>query len=266
MNVSQLFSRTQRLVAANSPVILTAIGVAGTVTTAYLSGKATLKASEVLRDAQIKENAHAPAGEVWSLSGKQQFHLVWQLYLPAVTTCTFTIAAIVCANRIGARRAAAIAAAYSISESAMLEYRDKVIERIGEGKERAIRDEIAQDRVKRNPPVEGQILITGTGDHLCMDAYSGRYFYSNIEAMRKAQNDINFQILNEDEARLTQFYNAIGLPSTSESDYVGWNTSKKLELSFSSALSNASSGYGENIPVLVVDFTTMPFPDPWRYV
>ena len=262
MNLHGILARTQKMVADNSPAILTAIGVTGTITTAYLTGKATFMAAEMLADEQQARDirdARTQPNNVMTPRDKAQ--MVWKLYIPAVTTGVLTCICIVGANRIGTRRAAAVATAYAISQEAFDEYKHKVVERIGDKKEMAIRDEIAQDRVTRNPPddrIAGQI-VTGDGMVLCHDAYSGRYFASNMEKLRKAENDITKQILADGSASLSNFYNNVGLPQTSISDDVGWNHEEPCVLGFSSVLTP------DNRPCLSYDFQVSPIRDFWRF-
>jgi hypothetical protein len=226
-----LIAKTLKLVADNSPTILTTIGVTGTVVTAYLTGRATFRASELIA---IEETLVPSDAE---LTDKDKIGLVWREYIPAFAVGTLTIACIIGANRIGTRRAAALAAAYSLTEKAFDEYKDKVRDQIGAQREQRVRDEIAQDRVSANPVSSNQVIITGNGDVLCYDAITGRYFNSNVEAIRKAQNDINRDILHNLYATLSEFYGYIGLPSTSYSTEVGWNVDDYLDIDFSAVLS-----------------------------
>jgi hypothetical protein len=246
VNAANFFKQFEKFVQDNSPSILTAIGVVGTISTAYLTGKASFKAAEVI----AKENARfAPQGEPY-LSLREKFEQTWTLYIPAVGTGAMTIACIVCANRIGNRRAAAMAAAYSLSEKAFTEYKEKVVEKIGENKERAVRDELAQDRVNRAPKTE--VIISGGGEVLCYDEYSGRYFESSMEEIKKAQNDTNYRIINDGFASLGDFYERLGLPSTKYSEEVGWNTDHPLEITFSTTMSD------DQKPCLAMDYRTVP--------
>lgn len=248
MTLPMLAKRVETLITRNSPVILTGIGVAGVVTTAYLAGTASFKAAEVIRE---DEDKHARL-----LDTKERFELVWKLYIPAVTTATITCAAVVGANRIGTRRAAAIAAAYQISERAFDEYKDKMVEKLGEGPERAARDEIAQERQDKNPVQTSEVIITGTGEVVCYDSITGRHFKSDMERLRKAQNDLNEKLINEVYASLTDFYELIGLSGTPYSNEIGWNTEKMLELDFSTVLS-------DGVPCISVSYTPMPKPEYW---
>jgi hypothetical protein len=226
-----IVKRVEKLTIDNSPSICTAIGAVGTVTTAYLTAKATVKAVRIV-DAEQKLYQSDYKMDIFDKA-----KLVWTLYIPPVGMCVVTVASIIGANRIGSRRAAAVAAAYSISEKAFSEYKEKVIEKVGEKKERAVRDDIAQDQVNRNPVGEREVIITGKGEVLCYDSLTGRYFNSNIESLRKAANDINKQILADNYASLSEFYDRIGLSNTTFSEEVGWNLDNMLELVFSTVLS-----------------------------
>lgn len=251
MDIGAIVSRARKAAADNTPTILTAIGVTGTIATAVFAAKASFKAAEVLREAEEKPLFDPEIGEdKGPLTGKEIFDLTWKLYVPAVTTGAVTVACIITANRVSNRRAAALATAYSISQEAFREYKDKVFEKIGEKKEQAIRDEITQDRVNANPP--GTIVLVGD-EVVCHDRYSGRYFKSNYAEIRDAVSDINWQLVNDNYASLTDFWDKIGLPSTSDSDEVGWNMEGgKFDVQFSGAMSE------DGKPVLAIEFRTMP--------
>lgn len=239
----------------NSPAILTAIGVAGVISTAVLAVKASRKSTLKLveMDAERMQNNEGP------FTGKEIFNATWLDYVPPVLSGVATIGCIVMSNRIGTKRAAALAAAYTISERAFSEYQEKVVEVIGENKARQIRDDVAQDRVNDNPLDNSKVIVAGTGDVPCLDAFSGRYFMTTMETLRKAENDINYKIMHEENASLTDFYHAIGIAKTSASDEVGWNTTKMLELHFSTALTD------DNRPCIVIDFNVVPVRDYWRH-
>lgn len=254
MTTRSSVKKVEKLVIDNSPALLTAIGVTGTITTALLTGKATWKAKDVL-DRYHNDAARRFGEDYEPPSLKKDVELVWKIYVPAAGVGLSTIVCIVLANRIGNRRAAAVAAAYTISEKAFVEYKEKVIEKIGENKEREIRDDLAQDRVNRNPPVDREIIVGGSGDVLCYEHYTGRYFESSMEKLKKAQNDLNYRVINDCYASLTDFYNFLGIPRTSTSDEVGWSSNKLLELEFSTVLSE------DGRPCIAIDYQTTPIRD-----
>ena len=251
MTLTEIAKRIEKLAADNSPAILTAIGVTGTLTTAYLAGRASFKAAEIIRERE-EEDGHAVDPRIRL---KHRTILTWKLYLPAAGTAVLTVTAIISANRIGSRRTAAMAAAYSLTEKAFEEYRQKIREKFGENKEREARDELAQDRVNENPVSSREVIITSGGEVLCYDQHSGRYFQSDMETLKKAQNDTNYQVLNDFYASLGDFYHRIGLPATSYSEEVGWNSDKMMELQFSTTLSE------DGRPCLAIDFAVAPVRD-----
>jgi len=240
MSFAHLLRKSEKLLADNSPLILTAIGVTGTITTAYFAGKASFKAAEVL---EFELSAQEPR------TFRTDMEKVWKLYIPAVISGTGTIACIIMANRIGTRRAAAMASAYAISERAFTEYKEKVVEQLGEKREQKIRDEIQQERIDREHLVVGP---KPSGKVWCKDAWSGRVWPCTMETIKKAQNDTNHEVLNYGYASLTDFYQRVGLEGTKESDNVGWNSDKLLEVFFTTGLSD------DQEPVLIMDFAVAP--------
>lgn len=254
MTLTAIAKQVEKFTIDNSPGILTAAGVVGTATTAVLVGKASFKAAEIIAEEQRLHNLEEKSHDYTT---KEKARFVWKLYIPAAGSGLLTVGAIIAANQIGTRRAAAMAAAYTISEKAFSEYREKVVEKLGENKEQAVRDEIAQDRVRANPPGDQEVLII-TGQVLCYDGHSGRYFNSDMETLKGAQNNVNYKVLNNSYASLTDFYDEIGLSKTNESDEIGWNCDKMLELEFSTVLSETGR------PCLAIGFRTAPVRDYYR--
>jgi hypothetical protein len=221
--LSVLVKRVGHSLQANSPAILTALGVSGTITTAYLAAQAGM-------DHQRKRFAMAP-----ERTAREEAELVWKIYIPPAMSAAVTIGCIIGATKVSSRRTAAITAAYSIGEKAFTEYKEKVIEKMGENKEQAVRDEIAQDRIKENPP--STVFIASGSNVLCCELYTGRYFESDMETLRKAQNVINDKLNRDMYASLSDFYYIIGIPQTSYSSDIGWTTGKLMEMQFSTVMS-----------------------------
>jgi hypothetical protein len=229
----------------HSPQLLTALGVVGTITTAILSARAGYRAAVILAEEE-RERPDEP------MEAREIFEATWTQFVPAVATGSVTIASIFGAQIIGGRRTAAIAAAYALSEKAIGEYKDKVIEKFGESKERAVRDEIAQDHVRLAPVGKNEIVVTGGGDVLCYEMYTGRYFYSSAEHIRRVENEINHQVINSYYASLSDLYDKLGLHRTQFSEEVGWNVDHLLEIQFSTTLSD------DDRPCLAINFKTSP--------
>lgn len=259
MGFSEFAKRAQKLTIDNSPILLTSVGVVGTVATAYLTGRAAFKASDVLREYESRPQGYIKSADRTPLDFKKQVNLTWKLYIPAATTGVVTIAAIVGGAKIGSKRTAALAAAYSISQTAVEEYKSKVVERLGDRKAEQIDADLAQDRVNANPTAGREIIIAGNGEVDCYDMYSGRYFRSSAEEIKGAQNNLNYLVNNNMYASLNEFYDFLGLPRIDMGDEVGWTSDKLLDVKISSTLSDKMT------PCLAIDFYVKPVRDYFRF-
>jgi hypothetical protein len=249
------------LINENSTTILTGVGIAGTITTAYLSGRASFKAARLLEEeryeAEAKEDDNGHAGAIVDLTLWSKVKIVWRLYIPPFLMGTTTVISIIAANKIASKKIAALAIASGISDRALKEYKEKVIERFGENKDRDIRDAVAQDRVE-NSHLSREVLAVGTGEVLCYDMHTGRYFSSTVEDIKRAENKINHELLNHAYASLSEFYDEIGLPPTSYSDNVGWNLNGQVEVKFSTVMSP------DKRPCIAIDFNIPPSADYYK--
>lgn len=231
MNVPLFINKTLKTIKSNSSEILTALGISGVVTTSYLTSRAAFAAADVIRKHEELYGTEEDPKERL----KERTKLVWRLYIPAGVSGAATIGCIIGATRSNTSRTTAAVTAYTVSERAFNEYREKVAEQIGKGKEQKIRDEIAQDAVDKNP-LSREVVIAGAGEITCYELFTGRYLKSDMETLRKAENRVNAIMLSGTYVTLDEFYDLIGLDHTSMSDKVGWTTDKLMALEFSSVL------------------------------
>lgn len=234
----------------HSPEILTGVGIAGMVTTTILAVRATPKALLILEEERVyrEENEETPITKLDTVK------LTWKYYIPAAVTGVTSIACLIGASSVNARRNAALATAYNISRTALNEYKSKVVETIGEKKEQSIRENINQDRINNNPVSTNEVYITSNGENLCYDALSGRYFKSSIDKIDKAVNALNKDMISTMYVSLSEFYDAIGLEHTKNSDYLGWNINQEGLIDISYGAQVADNGQ----PCIVVDYMVGP--------
>lgn len=218
------FIRSVRVSASkHSPEILTAIGIAGMVTSTVLAVKATPKALKQIDEFKREECKN-------ELTPVETVKAAWKPYVPSVVTGVASIACLIGSNSVHAKRNAALMTAYKISETALAEYKEKVIETIGEKKEKSIRESINKDKLDKNPVSKSEVIITERGNTLCYDVHSDRYFRSDIDKIRKAVNDLNYRMTSgmEMNISLNEFYDAIGLSHTPVGEELGWVVSEGL--------------------------------------
>lgn len=239
----------------NSPTILTGVAVLGVITTVVLAIRATPKAQMLIEAEKIfREEEYGDNREMTPVDIAQA---TWKCYIPTVGMGVLTIGCIIGANHINLRRNAALASLYSLSVKTLEEYQKKVVEQIGEKKEEKIRDEIAQDEITRNPPKAETIVLTGKGTYLCYDKFSGRYFRSDIETVRRAENKFNQMLLREMWLSINEFYDLIRLEPTEFGEEQGWIAERNMmDLKFHTKLATLEDGREE--PCLVIDYYVQP--------
>lgn len=253
-NLANLMSNTRLFINKRSPEILTGIGIAGMITTTVLAVQATPRALRLIEE---KKN------EDWvdELSPLEVVKTAWKPYVPAAVTGIASVACLIGASSVNAKRNAALATAYKLSETALSEYREKVIETIGEKKEKTVRDKVAEERVKKNPVSKSEVVVTNNGTTLCFDPISARYFKSSIDKIKRAENELNKQMLHDISGyvSLNDFYDELGLDHTSVGDDLGWNVDRLIDISFSSQLNDN----GE--PSVVLDYLVAPKYDFYKF-
>ena len=223
----------ERVLTKYSPGILTGIGIAGMIGATFMAVKATPKALYLIETK--KEES-----EVEELTPVETIKTCWTCYIPATLTTVLSAACLIGASTVSAKRNAALATAYSISEAALREYQEKVVEVIGEKKEKAVRDAVAKDQIERDPVTKSEVVIIDSNSNtLCYEPLSGRYFKSTIDKIKKAEIKLDRQMIQEMYVSLNDFYWEIGLDGTDLGDKMGWNLSKGyMDLSFSSQLAD----------------------------
>ena len=223
----------ERVLTKYSPGILTGIGITGMIGATFMAVKATPKALYLI-ETKKKE------AEMEELTSIETIKTCWKCYIPAALTTVVSSACLIGASTVSAKRNAALATAYSISEAALREYQEKVVEVIGEKKEKAVRDAVAKDQIERDPVTKSEVVIIDSNSNtLCYEPLSGRYFKSTIDKIKKAEIKLDRQMIQEMYVSLNDFYWEIGLDGTDLGDKMGWNLSKGyMDLSFSSQLAD----------------------------
>lgn len=245
--VTSFFKSIKALATKHSPEILTAIGIAGMIGTTIMAVSATPKALRLIEKAEKEEDRRLTKVEVVKVT--------WKKYLPATVTGAVSIGCLIGANSVHAKRNAALATAYQLSTTAFNEYREKVVETIGEKKEKAVHDKVAADRIEKNPVSQNQVIITGNGTSLCYDVAGDRYFESSIDRIKRAVNDLNYRMISgaEMSISLNEFYTAIGLKQTPLGEQVGWRIDKgQIDIHFSSQIAD------DDRPCIVIEYLVPP--------
>ena len=209
------------------------MGIAGMITTVVLAVKATPKALDLIDEEIDNQNRKLSQEEpqINKLKPVETVKVAWKPYIPAVLLGGASVACLIGANTVSARRHAALYSAYELSKTAYNELNEKVTEVVGEKKVTEIKQKLAEDKVNKVSP-EGtiekkpNIVIAGDGDTWFIDAMSNQPFLSSKNKLDAAANELNRNMRSDMYVSLSQFYDEIGIEHTGTSDYIGWRIDK----------------------------------------
>lgn len=246
INLSKVLKTVQNATKKHTPEILTGIGIAGLIGAGVMAVRATPKALMLMEEKKYEE-------DVEELTKREIVKTTWACYVPSVIVGGMSVCCLIGASSVNFRRNAALATAYSLSESALKEYQEKVVEAIGEKKEQDIRDSVVKDKIDKLPVTNREVFLTEKGNTLCLDLMSKRYFRTDIDMLKKAVNELNRRMRDEMFISLNEFYYEIGLEGTKLGDNLGWNIDRGyIDLDFSCQLAN------DETPCLVIDYQVAP--------
>lgn len=229
-----------------SPAILSGCAIAGVIGTGILAAKASPVAQEILFNEKYeRKEAKLPI--------KDTIQLTWKCYAPAVVMGGATIACIVASASQSNARNVALASAYGLASASLKEYKEAVVETVGEKKAQEVHDKVAERKLDRSEYRKEDVIPTDKGNTLCFDRISGRYFYSDIEYINRVMLDLNRTLLANDWVDLNWLYDRLGLEGIALGDEIGWSSEQQPELAPSSRLAPNT-----DIPCYVIDFTVDP--------
>lgn len=242
------------------PEILTGIGIVGYFSATWFAIKATPGAKEKLDTALKEKQKFASDNERVKLGPIECVRVVWKDYFPTAAMLCVSTACIVGASATNMKRNAALAAAYSMTEATLHDYKEKIVDVVGEKKAEEIKNEVIKKELKETPKDIPSPINTGYGHMLIYDTVSGRYFYSDIEKIRQTVNEINRRLRDEIGISVNEFYDELGLDHISIGYEIGWNIEKGyLDTQFSSQLTPEGLAFiPPNIPCIVMEFNYTP--------
>lgn len=246
MNIKTMAKSVWAGAKKHSPEILIGMGIAGAASSVIFAIKATPKAMILLEEKRQELG-------VEKLEAKEIIKTAAPVYIPTAVSFGVSVACIVGASSVNARRNAALTAAYTLSESTLRTYRDKVLETVGEDKEREIRQKAAIEQQQKTPEPQTLVVSGAAGQLKCFDSLSGRYFVSTKNEIDKAVNEFNRQLRDDMRISLNDWYDLIGLDTNKLGDMLGWDIERGyVETCYASRLDE------DGLPCLVVNYVEPP--------
>ena len=244
--VSSKIARQVLVAQKNSPTLLFGAGVVGVVATVVLAARATLNLEDILDEAddklEIAKRLHTSGRKDYSDRDYKQdvavIHVrsavsIAKLYGPAAVIGVASIASLSGSHFILTKRNVGLTAAYAAIQKGFAEYRERVVEELGEDKERELRygsetHEILEETKKGEPKVKKVKKVGPNGASIYAKFFDDRSTCWSPEPMynmlflRGQQNYANDRLQSKGHVLLNDIYDALGLDRTPEGCVVGW--------------------------------------------
>lgn len=219
----------------HAPEILTGIACAGVGLTAFLACKETIEAHEIMERNDIYSTPFAEKDKDDKREQITHFtKYVLPIYTPAIIAGIGTVGCILGAQRIGLNRIHAMASICAASTTALETYKQTVEDTIGEKKAAEIAQTVVQKQLDANPKSEQNAIVAAKPDteSLWCDLNTGRYFYADMEFMRRAEADLKNALLDNDIVTQNDIYDRLNLDEVKLGDQVGFDIKRGDQVIF----------------------------------
>lgn len=208
----------------HGPAICTTAGVLSMFTGLILAVKATPKAMENIEEAEIPEDAEKKEKLVSTVKA------TWKDYLPAAI-CEFGGAGLIFGSaRTYSRRYADVSKMLYISETAYRNLSNSIEDKLTKKQINEIKDGLAEEKIKENPPENNTIIVTDKGNHLFFDGMTGQYFRSSFEEVHRVINDINARINSEYYVQNNELIVSWGETPNKTFEKLTWSPGEQIEV------------------------------------
>lgn len=240
-----------------SPEILTGIGIASFVGSTVFACKATMKIDDILEEHNGQKNAIDLMEEqggteevIYSEEDAKKDHIILKVntgkeiakaYAPAAGLAILGTVCVLSGHNIMRKRNIALAAAYSFASNKLTEYRDRVVEDLGEAKDKEYFYGLKAKEIKVKEETEdGKTkTVKKTVHYIDPNEISqyARFFDDasrcwkndaemNLMFLRAQQNYCNDLLRSRGHLFLNEVYDILGIPRSKEGAIVGWIVSE----------------------------------------
>lgn len=254
--VTRTFHKVGFKLKKHSPEILVVAGVIGTVTSAIMACKATLKVNDVIDETkETIETIHDCIGKGLKTADGEEYtqevankdltivyiQTGWKfakLYGPAVLLGVASIGCMVGSNQILRKRNIALGAAFTAIDKSFKEYRGRVIEKFGKDLDRELRFNTKAKQIEETVVDENGKESTVTKTVEIVDPNVTHSIYSvvfcegntgwtknaelNKVFLLQQQNYANDKLRLNGVLTLNEVYDMIGAPRTAYGQLAGW--------------------------------------------
>lgn len=178
-------------------------------------------------------------------------------YFPVCIMYTTSSLAILYSGKLRTKQFAELASAYASARKELGDISTTIVEEIGVEAAKNVKDKLSEKLTDAKVADISEIKPDKNGEIRCYDEFSGRYFYSTLENLKKVQNDLNAALLRDEEVFLNDYFFAVHLDRLGYGDYLGWHLTKGvyelIEFDITSVMTDE-----EGNPCLIVSLVTNP--------
>ncbi len=210
MNKLMIFARKHK------PEILLVTGIAGMIFTGVVLVNATIKSTK-----QVEKYKEEHPEE--KITKRKIIKITWKNYILPIASFAGSTVSLGASNRISAGRNAALMTAYTMSNTALNEYKEKTKEIVGAKKEQEIKEAVAQAKTDKIDIPNS--IILNEDECWFIESWTGRPFKSTWNKVLKIVNNLNAEAMGSISGRITlsDFCEELGLKRTKGTDSVGWS-------------------------------------------
>lgn len=250
-----------RTISKHSPEILMVVGTGCVIGSAVMTGKATLKAADILAEARENEESielvysgdvELPEGAEYTEEDHKKDLILNKVnltkglikeYWPAATLMALGIVCLLSSHGIMCKRNAALVGAYKLCEETFKEYRDRVIKELGIEKDQEFyygfteetrSEKIVDPETGKKKTVKEKVVIlpdNPTRYARYFDEASSHWSKSpeqNKFFLECVQNMLNDRLHSVGVVTLNEVYDALDLRRCEDGQVVGWYYDPKL--------------------------------------
>lgn len=245
----------------HSPELSLGAGIAFGAATVVIACIGTTKLPDILEDAKksiedvktVQENPELASQEYTEADFKRAIALVYgktalkvvKVYAPAIILGSMSLASLLASHKIMHRRSVALTAAYSTVSKGFAQYRERVVEKLGEEADKEFAYGIKKEKVTETvtDPETGKEKKTKVEQEIVSDGVEGcspyaRFFDDasrewtddpeyNLMFLRAQQAYFNKRLIARGHVTLNEVYQALDIPETDAGAIVGWRYNKE---------------------------------------
>ena len=219
MDIYKIVRSGYKKVSPHASGILTGLGI-------ILSGAAVISAAKSTPKYMELEKERKESGDN---SIKAKGKVIVKSYWKTIALYSVASVSLTGAHVISVRKQAALSAACAATTEALRSYKGYVAKELGKEKFSELQNKVAQDIIDDSPEKSrvNMEICPEDGLYPCYDEWSGRYFWSNEDRIRRVCAEISADMLIENWVSLNEYYSKpeIGLSNTDAGEALGWNVS-----------------------------------------